>query len=79
MKDIPTSNWTAVQVKELMRPVDFSTIVRADRSLLEVVTLLEKEKLTQLPVVRENGVLVGLLEKASIIRLLEQQARAKLA
>jgi CBS domain-containing protein len=39
--------------------------------------LLEKEQITQLPVVRENGVLVGLLEKGSIMRLLEQRAQAK--
>jgi Mg/Co/Ni transporter MgtE len=62
-----------------MKPVDFSTTVQSDQSLLEVVTLLEQEKLTQLPVVRANGVLVGILEKASIIRLLEKRTQAKLA
>jgi CBS domain-containing protein len=60
-----------------MQPVDLSTTVQSDQSLLEVITLLEKEKLTLLPVVRENGVLVGLLEKASIARLLEKRAQAK--
>jgi Zn-dependent protease/CBS domain-containing protein len=77
MNNVPTSNWPTLKVKELMQVVEFSTTVQADQSLLEVVTLLEKEKLTQLPVVRENGVLVGLLEKASIISLLEQKAQAK--
>lgn len=77
MNNIPTSNWPTLKVRELMQAVEFSTTVQADQSLLEVVTLLEKEKLTQLPVVRENGVLVGLLEKASIISLLEQKAQAK--
>jgi Zn-dependent protease/CBS domain-containing protein len=77
LKTIPTSNWPATQVRELMQPVDLSTTVQSDQSLLEVITLLEKEKLTLLPVVRENGVLVGLLEKASIIRLLEKRAQAK--
>jgi len=77
LKNIPTSNWPATQVRELMQPVDLSTTVQSDQSLLEVITLLEKEKLTLLPVVRENGVLVGLLEKASIIRLLEKRAQAK--
>jgi Mg/Co/Ni transporter MgtE len=60
-----------------MQPVELWTTVEADQSLLEVVMLLEKEKLTQLPVVRKNGVLVGMLEKASIMRLLEQRAQAK--
>ncbi len=77
LKTIPTSNWPATHVRELMQPVDLSTTVQSDQSLLEVITLLEKEKLTLLPVVRENGVLVGLLEKASIIRLLEKRAQAK--
>lgn len=77
LKTIPTSNWPATQVRELMQPVDLSTTVQSDQSLLEVITLLEKEKLTLLPVVRENGVFVGLLEKASIIRLLEKRAQAK--
>jgi len=79
LKTIPTSNWPITQVRELMQPVDLSTIVQADQPLLEVITLLEKEHLTQLPVVRANGVLVGILEKASIIRLLEKRAQAKLA
>ncbi|MBD0363153.1 MAG: site-2 protease family protein [Coleofasciculus sp. C3-bin4] len=77
LKTIPTSNWPATQVRELMQQVDLSTTVQSDQSLLEVITLLEKEKLTLLPVVRENGVFVGLLEKASIIRLLEKRAQAK--
>lgn len=72
MKHISTSNWPSTPVKELMQPVISSTVT-SDQSLLEVIALLEQEKITQLPVVRENGVLVGLLEKSSIIRLLEQK------
>jgi len=77
MKTISTSNWPITSVRELMQPVDLSTTVQADQSLLDAIVLLEKEQLTQLPVVRENGVLVGLLEKGSIIRLLEQRTQAK--
>lgn len=79
LKNVPTSDWPAIKVSELMQSVDLSTIVQSDQSLLDVVVLLEKEQLTQLPVVRENGVLVGLLEKNAIIRLLEQRSHAKLA
>ncbi|HEY9652249.1 MAG TPA: site-2 protease family protein [Coleofasciculaceae cyanobacterium] len=79
LKTIPTSDWPFTPVRVLTQPINFSTIVTPDQSLLEVVTLLEKEQLTQLPVVRENGVVVGILEKAAIIRLLEQQAEAKAA
>lgn len=79
LKNVPTSEWPAIEVSELMQSVDLSTIVQSDQSLLDVVVLLEKEQLTQLPVVRENGVLVGLLEKTAIVRLLEQRSHAKLA
>lgn len=77
LKVIPTSNWPITQVRELMKPVDLSTTVQPEQTLLEVIMLLEKEKLTELPVVRANGVLVGILEKASIIRLLEKRTQAK--
>lgn len=79
MKNVPTSHWNTTTVKELMQPVDRSTTVDAEQSLLDVVMRLEQEQLTQLPVIRDNGVVVGILEKASIIRLLEQQAQAHLA
>jgi Zn-dependent protease/CBS domain-containing protein len=79
MKTVPTSIWPTTAVKELMKPVEQSTTVKSNQSLLEVITLLEKEHLTQLPVVRENGSLVGILEKTSIIRLLEERKQAKLA
>jgi Zn-dependent protease/CBS domain-containing protein len=76
MRNIPTSDWPTTAVKELMQPVEVSTIVKSDQSLLEVVMLLEQEQLNQLPVVRENGVLVGLLEKTSVRNLLEHSSAA---
>ncbi|MGQ4647318.1 M50 family metallopeptidase [Lyngbya aestuarii] len=77
MRAIPTSDWPVTTVRELMKPVDHSTTVQSDQSLLEVVTLLEREKLSQLPVVRANGVLVGILEKSSIVQVLEKRTQAK--
>lgn len=77
MKNVPTSDWTTTTVRKLMHPIERTVTVKSNQSLLEVVTLLEKEQLNQLPVVRENGVLVGILEKASIIRLLEKRAQAE--
>lgn len=73
LKIIPSSQWPETQVKDLMKPVELATTVQFDQSLLDVVTLLEEQRLTQLPVVRDNGVLVGLLEKAAIIRLLQKE------
>ncbi|MBW4647233.1 MAG: site-2 protease family protein [Kastovskya adunca ATA6-11-RM4] len=76
LRNIPTSHWTEVSVKELMQPTELSTTVKSDQSLLEVVTLLEQKKLNQLPVIRDNGVLVGLLEKTSVMQLLQKRAQA---
>lgn len=77
MKTVPTSIWSTTPVRELMKPVEQSTTVQSNQSLLEVIALLEQKKITQLPVVRENGSLVGILEKTSIIRLLEEREQAK--
>ncbi|TVR08388.1 MAG: CBS domain-containing protein [Phormidium sp. GEM2.Bin31] len=71
MRQIPTSDWNDVQVSELMENVDVQT-VESNQSLLEVVTLLESEKITELPVIGENGTVLGLLEKNSVIRLLQK-------
>ena len=77
MKQVLTSLWTETKVQELVQPLANTTTVKAEQSLLEVVKLLESTGLNQLPVVRENGVVVGILEKALIIELLQNQAEAK--
>ncbi|NJL39121.1 MAG: site-2 protease family protein [Leptolyngbyaceae cyanobacterium RM2_2_4] len=79
MKTIPTNDWWDVQVKDLMQPTDQIDTVFSDKPLLEVIGLLEERKLPALAVIRDNGVLVGLLEKASIIQLLQKKAEAEAA
>jgi len=76
IKTIPTSRWPQVLVKELLKPIEFSATVEPELSLLEVVTLLETLKVQELPVMHNNGVLVGLVEKAEIARLLQRRAQA---
>ncbi|MDY6783035.1 MAG: site-2 protease family protein [Cyanobacteriota bacterium] len=79
LKAIATSLWTETCVGELAKPIEDTTTVRADCSLLDVVKLIEAQPLQQLPVVREDGVVLGLLEKSSIRRLLEKESQAKLS
>ena len=79
MKVIPTNDWWNVQVKDLMQPIDQTETVFSDKPLLEVIGLLEEKKLPALAVIRDNGVLVGLLEKASIVQLLQKKAEAEVA
>lgn len=75
MRSINTALWSETQVKEVMRPIEQSSTIQSDQPLLEVVQLLEGQKLSVLPVIRDNGVLVGILEKASIINLLQKRVQ----
>lgn len=75
LRTIPTAMWSETQVKEVMRPITESTTVQSDQPLLEVMQLLEQQKLSVLPVIRKNGVLVGILEKAAIIQLLQSRTQ----
>ncbi|MDZ8084673.1 MAG: site-2 protease family protein [Nostoc sp. DedQUE12b] len=75
LRTIPTALWSETQVKQVMRPITESTTVKSDQPLLEVMQLLEQQKLSVLPVIRENGVLVGILEKAAIIQLLQSRTQ----
>ncbi|MBD2314288.1 site-2 protease family protein [Desertifilum sp. FACHB-1129] len=77
LKTISTAHWPQTPVRDLTQPIDLSETVPADQPLLEVVQRLEQQQITQVPVVRENGSVVGILEKTAIIRLLQQKAEAK--
>lgn len=76
LRKISSALWSETQVKDVMQPIETSTVVTSNQSLLEAVMLLEQQQRSALPVVRENGVLIGILEKASILRLLEQRMQA---
>jgi Zn-dependent protease/CBS domain-containing protein len=74
LKTITTSAWTVTKVSEILRPIDLTKTVQSDVSLLEVVKRLEQNPNHQLTVVQENGIVLGLLEKNSVITLLQQSA-----
>ncbi|QSJ20653.1 site-2 protease family protein [Nostoc sp. UHCC 0702] len=73
LRTIPTTQWSSTQIKQVMRPIAQSTTVKSNQPLLEVVQLLEQQKLSALPVIGDNGVLVGILEKAAVIQLLQSR------
>ncbi|RUR72508.1 site-2 protease family protein [Chlorogloeopsis fritschii PCC 9212] len=75
LRSIPTALWTETQVREVMQPIADSGTVKSDQPLLEVVQRLEQQKLSALAVIRDNGVLVGILEKAAIINLLQKRVQ----
>jgi Zn-dependent protease/CBS domain-containing protein len=78
MKKFPTHEWPTTQVKSLMKPADWR-FVTSTQTLLEVVTKLEEYKLSELPVIDDNGVVLGILEKSGIKTMLQKQAEMKAA
>jgi Zn-dependent protease/CBS domain-containing protein len=77
LRGIPTTQWGETPVSLVMKSIAESTTVKSDQPLWEVVQLLEQQKLSTLSVIRENGVLLGILEKAAIIQLLQNKAQAQ--
>jgi Zn-dependent protease len=73
LKQIPTSQWNDIEIKELMKPVEEVNTIQANTSLLEVAKLIETQDVRELVVVSEDGKAIGLLEKASIINLMAEQ------
>lgn len=79
LKQVPTNDWWDVTVQTLTRSAEQIVTVPHDQSLLTVINLLEEKKLPSLAVVQENGVLLGLIEKASILQALQQRAQKDVA
>jgi Zn-dependent protease len=77
MKTIPTNDWWNVNVEALTKPIDALTIIPAKESLLDVINRLQEDEKGVLAVVNEEGVLLGLIEKASIFLTLQRQAEAE--
>lgn len=79
LKTIPTNDWWDIQVRNLIQPIEQLETIPSDKPLLEVVNLLEEKDIPTLVVLKDGGALVGLLEKASVLQLLQKRAQANLA
>ncbi len=77
LKPVPTSEWNNTTIIEIIQPLEKVNTVPADLSLLEVVKQIETEKVSELAVIRKDGVVVGLLDKDSILSLMEKEAQEK--
>lgn len=76
LKETPRDRWDATPVNEVMAADPALTTIDSEQPLLDVVQLLEEKKLSVLAVIRDNGKLVGLLEKQSIVKLLQRKESA---
>jgi Zn-dependent protease/CBS domain-containing protein len=74
LKQVPRDQWASTPVAAIMAPASDLATVAADRPLMEVMQTLETQQVQALAVVRSDGSLAGLLEKASIQALLRPQA-----
>ncbi|MEO0456569.1 MAG: site-2 protease family protein [Cyanobacteria bacterium P01_A01_bin.114] len=72
LKTVPSDQWADLRIRDFLKPVSQETQVQADQPLLDVMGQLERQGIQALAVTRENGTLVGLLEKAEIINRLQQ-------
>jgi Zn-dependent protease/CBS domain-containing protein len=73
LKTIRSDRWAHTAVSQIMQSIEPSTIIISDRPLLQAIEQLESKQITALSVTDSDGVLVGLLEKASVINLLHRQ------
>ncbi|MEM9807879.1 MAG: site-2 protease family protein [Cyanobacteria bacterium P01_D01_bin.56] len=74
LKTVASADWSRHSVQEFVQPVAQDIRVQADKPLLDVIQQLEHQKIQTLAVMQENGALLGLLEKAEIIHLLQRKA-----
>ncbi|MDB9430626.1 site-2 protease family protein [Microcystis aeruginosa CS-555/01A07] len=77
LKTIPTSQWTEANIGQLLQTSESLKLVLSHTSLLDVVKILEGENLSQVTVVEENGTVLGLIEKASILTFLAQETQSQ--
>jgi Zn-dependent protease/predicted transcriptional regulator len=73
LRTVSTSAWTETLVRDLMKSQASVKTIADSLSLLEVVKLLEQQKEQQLTVVKEDGFVVGLIEKTAIINFLQKK------
>lgn len=76
LKSVPTAQWSEYRVADFIESIPSDNQVESNQSLLDVIGKLEKQKTQALAVIRDNGTLVGLLEKATIIKLLQTKRQS---
>jgi len=66
LKEVPRDRWATTTVQDIMNTDIALSTIASDQPLLEVMRLLEEKKVSVLAVIRENGQLLGLLEKQGV-------------
>jgi Zn-dependent protease/CBS domain-containing protein len=79
LQNIPSDQWSTTSVGAIAQPIEASKTLDAEQPLLDVIKLIEETQGSTWPVIQNNGILIGLLEKASILNFIQRQAQANLA
>jgi Zn-dependent protease len=74
LQTVPRDQWSTVGVEKMMQLIDQTATIESGSTLLAAIEQLEKYQLPALTVVQSNGLLVGLLEKAAVIDLIQQRS-----
>lgn len=77
IRSIPSERWSDYHVRYFVEPITAENQVESDQSLLDVVGKLEKQNAKAFAVTRDNGTLVGLLEKSNIVNLLKTRKESQ--
>ncbi len=75
VKSVDRANWATTRVADVMRTLDRVHSITPETPLTEVIELMGREDVNQLPVV-QNGWLQGIVSRGNIMRVL--QARSEL-
>ncbi|OKH18885.1 site-2 protease family protein [[Limnothrix rosea] IAM M-220] len=78
LQAVPSTEWSNEIVRNFISPISEENKVESDQSLLNVIGHLEKQGIQAIAVIRDNGKLVGLLEKSNIINLLQKRDKAQM-
>ncbi len=70
IRNVSRDRWADVLVGHVMLPLERLHVTRPDQPLSEVLTLMARQDVNQLPVV-DGGRLVGVLSRAAVVRFLE--------
>lgn len=70
-----THLWNETLVKDLMKSTEDVKTIQNTITLLEVAKRFELQKETELTVIKEDGTVIGLIEKQSIVKFLQTTAK----
>jgi Zn-dependent protease len=79
LKDIPRAEWPTAPVTRAMTPVDKMHLLHMDEDLWQALEEMERDGVSQLPVVEPNGQIAGVLSRQNVmsyIRILQEMTSA---